>query len=89
MYIKHQEKVLDLLQTPARASQLTSFTLLRSYDFEATDVSRLSARKHRQTTLIENGVELGRVLELLNQNAPSLRRFEYVRRGTTTKGKFS
>lgn len=55
-----------------------SLTLFQAYGFTATDVSRLSARIYRDTALVEIDVEIDCVLKLLSQNAPCLRRVEYV-----------
>jgi hypothetical protein len=80
--------MLKLLRTPQQASQLKSFALLLPYDFEATDMAVLSARKYRHTGLVESDAEMEYVLKLPSQNATHLRRFEYEYAGVTIKGQF-
>jgi hypothetical protein len=88
LYETYRQKMLKLLRTPQQASQLKSFTLLLPYDFEATDVTGLSARKYRHTGLVESDAEMEYVLKLLSQNATHLRRFKYVYADITIMGQF-
>lgn len=82
---KYRQRVWQLLQNPHSAAQLRSLTLLQPFDHGVISKTLsltqfCDVRKYSKTALTQRDSRVDHVLELVGQNAPGLRFFEYIRR---------